>query len=371
MIGGECMHYYLMNKDRIVAEFNINTGSLRKWGKLPYGFSNILDWVKSRYKFSCARNVEEFFNSLGIVSTEDFIYITHCTSLSDTFWVKKKNSSLYWKDVSPFRNDYSYVISMYALEGENIGMGNRNYFSPVVSTDGSFPHTWKYNNGNIVFIKAGSKYTLGGSNSGREPYSEYYASKVCEYLGFNHVKYDIKHHIRRDGRVDCVTKCPCYTTEEVGSVPAFRLGLDTYEKVLDYCEKLGGSSLKTCLDMLFLDCLLLDTDRHFSNIEFLVNNDTQEVLSIAPIFDNNYALLPRFIEGFDTFDRDDYRARDGRTFEDLYKLVTSYKSYKSELISLKKFKFVAPEDVTMSDYRLKFLNDFLKEQVDYLLSLEG
>ena len=55
--------------------------------------------------------------------------------------------------------------------------------------------------------------------------------------------------------------------------------------------------------MLFHDCLLLNTDRHLSNIEFL----------------------------YDTFDKNDYKASDGRTFEELYKLVTQYKSYENEL----------------------------------------
>lgn len=359
--------YLLMNKDRVIAIFSIDTWQFQKFGLLPYGFNNIRDWLDSRSKFSCARNVKAFFSSIGVEDTSDFIYTTNCVSLNDTFWVKRTDSNLTWINVSPFRNNYSDVISTYALEGINIGNKEKNYFSPDMSTNGSFPHTWKYNKSNIIFVKAGSKYTLGGGNSGREPYSEYYASKVAEYLNFNHVYYKIRYHKRYDGRIDCVTDCKCFTSEKYGSVSAYLLGLDSYEKVLAYCKNLSEASYKTCLDMLFLDCLLLNTDRHFSNIEFIVDNDTLRVKSIAPIFDNNFSLLPRFIEGFDVFDRNEYFARDGRTFEELYSLVKSHKSYYKELIALKSFKFEKPLKVDIDERRLNFLNWLLQKQVAYLL----
>lgn len=361
--------YYLMNKNRLVAEFGLGSNDIVAWGKLPYGFLNISHWISDRAKFSCAKNVEEFFRSIGILDISSFIEVTHCVSLTDTFWVRRAEDNISWDRVSPFRNNYSNVISTYALEGINIGNDGKNYFSPVISTDGSFPHTWKFNNGDVLFIKAGSKYTLGGSNSGREPFSEYYSSKVADYLGFSHVDYKIRNHKRHDNRVDCVTECKCYTSEKYGSVPAYKLGLDSYEKVLDFCKKLSNDSLVTMLNMLFLDCLLLNTDRHFSNIEFMFNNDTLEIVGITPIFDNNYALLPRFIEGYDEFKREEYRVRDGRTFEELYELINSYKSYNKLLIKLKNFKFEKPSRVDISDGRLKFLNDFLQMQVDYLLSI--
>ena len=121
--------------------------------------------------------------------------------------------------------------------------------------------------------------------------------------------------------------------------------------------------------MLFLDCVLLNTDRHFSNIEFLFNNDTLKILRIAPIFDNNGALLPRFIEGYDEFVREDYIARDGETFEEVFSLISNYKNFTKLLIRLKSFKFVNNRQCSVSEERLKFLNDFLQMQVFYYLSL--
>ena len=361
--------YLIMNKDNAVAEFDLYWKTIEIYGKMPYSYTTLDAWLKERAKFSCAHDVKEFFKTIGIEKTADMIDVTHCVSLHDSFWVKRTDSTLTWKNVSPFRNDYSKVISTYALEGVYIGKDDKNYFSPVVGTDGSFPHTWKYSPYGITFIKAGSKYTVGGGNSGREPFSEYYASVISDYLGFNHVRYTIRNHVRHDKKIDVVTECKCFTSEDIGTVTAYSLGLKTYEDVIEYCKKLSVNAYDTIIDMLFLDCLLLNTDRHFSNIEFFIDNDTLEVKDIAPIFDNNYSFLPRFIEGYDTFTRKDYVARDDRSFEDLYKLVKKHKTFKKELIKLKNLKLTKPENVEISDTRIAFLNNFLQCQVNYLLQM--
>lgn len=369
MNNGEEVEYLLMNKDNVVGEYNSRLEDVNIIGKLPYGYTNLRDWAEDRKRFTCANRAKEFLEEIGIKDMQEFIDLVHCISLSDTFWIKRAHSKVSWDAVSPYRNNYSDLISAYALEGIKIARSDGNYMSPEISTGGTFPHTWKFNNGDIRFIKAGSKYTLGGRNSGREPYSEYYAHKVAEFLNFRSVDYKLRYHERRDGRIEAVTECKCYTSENVGSVTAHRLGLDSYEDVIEYCRKLGDESYKTVLDMLFLDCLLMNTDRHFSNIEFLMNNDTLEIIEIAPIYDNNWSLLPRFIEGLDSLDRDEYRARDGRKFEELYELISGIRTYRKELIKLKKLKLVEPQDVEISSERLKFLNWFLQEQVEYLLKL--
>ena len=367
--------YLLMNNTVRILEFDIESGEiLHKYSDiLPYGFTSIFDWINLRLKFSCARDTEKFFKSIGMENAEDLIESTHCVSLSDTFWIKRKDSRLTWDKVSPFMNAYSNVVSVYSLEGIILDSENENYYSPDISTDGSFPHTWKYSGvDNISFIKAGSKYTLGGINSGKEPYSEYFASQIAQYLGFNCVKYAIRQHTRYDGKVDIVTECKCFTTEQIGSVTAHNLGLHSYEAVLEYCKNLSDKAYHTCLDMLFLDCLLLNTDRHFANIEFLVNNDTLKVIDIAPIFDNNNALLPRFVEEYDEFIRTEYIARDDRPFNALYKLVKRHKSYHNELIRLRKYRITKPNSkgVEISESRLIFLNELLQTQINYLLRNE-
>lgn len=119
--------YVLLNKNHEIATFTLADEELSA-SMLPLNFTSVQAWLDSRVKFSCARNVREFFNTIGLKTTKDLIEITHCVSLSDTFWVKRKGSELQWEDVSPFRHDYSRVVSIYALEGV-IGSGGSLFFT--------------------------------------------------------------------------------------------------------------------------------------------------------------------------------------------------------------------------------------------------
>ena len=203
-----------------------------------------------------------------------------------------------------------------------------------------------------------------------EPYSEYYASKVCDYLKFNHVNYELDHYKRNDASMDLITACKCFTSEQYGSVSAYDLGLKTYEDVIEYCKKLSKQAYESILDMLFLDCLLVNTDRHMGNIEFIMNNDTLEVVDIAPIFDNNYSLLPRFLEPYDIFSLKDYKARDGRTFDNLYRLILKHKSFEPYLQKLAGFKLVENDTYRMRAGRIVVLNGLLEAQTKYWLDFE-
>ena len=366
--------FQLRNKDTLVGEFaisvNLDYSDFYSTDNLvPLDFrGSIKDWIKSRQVFTCARDIEEFFESLGVNSDIDFIRIFHCISLHDTFWVSEYRGTLTWLNVSPYHNSYSKFVSHYSLDGI-IGDKDFNYLSPDVATLGSFPSTWKYKGvDDIEYIKGNSKYTLGGRNSGNEPYSEYFASVVASFLGFDSVKYRIRNYTRGDGKKDVVTVCKSFTSSSVGSVTAHVLGLNSYKDVIEYCKSnLDKSSLNTILNMLFLDCILLNTDRHFSNIEFLYSTETLEVQRIAPIFDNNWSLLPRFLEGVDDFIRGDYTARTGETFESIFSLVSEYKSFKNLLIKLKSFKFTNIRPCPISTDRLRFLNNLLQLQVSYYL----
>ena len=44
-------------------------------------------------------------------------------------------------------------------------------------------------------------------------------------------------------------------------------------------------------DMLILDALIFNTDRHFGNFGFLVDNKTNQIVAPAPLFDHGNSLF--------------------------------------------------------------------------------
>ena len=106
--------YYLMNKDNPILSFEISEeGQLQTYqnpkilGILPLDLKNISDWIKSRYVIMERKQSEELMNSLGLTDDKSRIEFTNCSSLFDSFWVKRIDSVLEWKDVSLYKNDYS------------------------------------------------------------------------------------------------------------------------------------------------------------------------------------------------------------------------------------------------------------------------
>ena len=63
----------------------------------------------------------------------------------------------------------------------------------------------------------------------------------------------------------------------------------TIPELLAYYEEVGNGD--TFRRMCVLDSLILNVDRHLGNFGMLIDNDTQQILGAAPIFDHNRSLL--------------------------------------------------------------------------------
>ena len=63
------------------------------------------------------------------------------------------------------------------------------------------------------------------------------------------------------------------------------------KSVREYYEKLGEEYVRVLDDMLVLDALIFNTDRHFGNFGFLVDNATNKIVSPAPLFDHGNSLF--------------------------------------------------------------------------------
>lgn len=359
--------YLLMNKDIVVCKLSAEMDARPDCDTLPRGFYDLPSWVTERSKICCAKESEKFLMSLGLRSKDSIINATHCVSLRDSFWVKREGDTVNWAQVSPFRNNYSEVISRYALEGVDIKLRNGKYFSPTLGTTGSFPHTWKMTEEGVKFLKAGSRPTPGNNYPGREPYSEYYASVIGKALGFNCVDYKIRYHTRHDGEPIVITECDCFTTEDTGSVSAGELGLESYEDVIDYAKSLGEDSHKAIRDMFFLDCVLGNIDRHLGNIEFYVNNETQEVVGVAPIFDNNCSLAPYHNDSILEIPTSCFKTSAGTEFGELFDLVTRKRNYSRSISTLRSLVLKPPKGVSIDPARLRYINWFIQNQLDHLL----
>lgn len=299
--------------------------------------SSLQDFLDSRLVLSHRKNVKQLFEALGMNSIEDMLSVTNGVSLNDTFWLKMLDDKKKWKNVSPYINPLNQVIAEYSYDNSRMVGGKKITSSPEFATSGQFPKCWRRLNGTIYLYKAGSS---GASNSGNEPFSESLASELGDAMGINHVRYEYVNYKGKDA-----TRCANMCDEDYGLYAAHEYSkeLNSYEKILDFCKK--DKDKKQVCDMLLLDYLTLNTDRHLGNIGIIVNNDTQEFISISPIFDNNMSLLPYYMEQLDGNIENFISNNDGHIttslgmeFDDLFEMIDS-QHVRRRLESVRNFEF--------------------------------
>ena len=359
--------YELMNRDKVVAtfeerlEYGEYTYSMVEQHDdyLPYDFTTINEWVDDRQIAKHRTSIKKLMTELGIDNRHGFISMVHCVSLTDTFWMRNADSGLAWKDVSLYTNSFDDVVARIAFDG--VGMYGRQFSStsPEFGTSGSFDKCWVREEDGPHLIKRGSS---GYANAGFEPYSEKLCSDILLAAGVDHVPYTLRtyHH-------KLASDCPLFTSEQVGFVPAIRLFKRGFgiNDVLTFAVSHGGDELFR--EMVVMDAVCANVDRHAGNYGFLVSNETGEVLRMAPLFDQNMALLPYLMEHDDLTD---YLAHQGPKIGGNFiavakALLTS--SIRAKLIALKDFEYEDP-GFGFPQWKLDVANKLKRDQIDAILA---
>lgn len=291
--------YTLINRETPLCDFIIEgEGELefckivKTYAPLPFWCDSLSTWVANRSAAKHRSHVNKILELCGGKTKSGFIALTHCLSLTDTLWVKSEFENVSWEKVNLYENNYNGNISKFVLNGNacDVVKFQKSTTFPELTTDGAYDKCWLNEKDGIHLIKTGSS---GARNAGLEPYGEVLASQVFEKI-CKSVKYNLRKY---DGRV--VSDCKIFTSQEFGYRPIALFYKDrlTLPRLLEIYRELN------CEDefrrMVVADCITLNSDRHFGNFGFLVNNETFECTAINPCFDFNMAFVPLAEDGFD------------------------------------------------------------------------
>lgn len=359
-------HFILLNKDEVLASFHVN----EKFDTITIDdvFWNTPDWIGNLETFISSRrapkhreNIQELLRFSGCDTVLGYLQTSHALSLTDTFWVKPASSSLTWNDVSLYTHDFNEVIAKAAFEG---GLHGRRLStpSPEFSTDGSFAKCWVRENGNIKLLKRGNS---GARNAGLEPYSEFYAAQIVSAFTNEYVQYDL---YSTNGMICSV--CPIFTSEEYGFLPynAIDRGNSDIISVINTMSKYGLE--EKAKRMFIIDAVILNEDRHKNNFGFIINNKTQEIVDMAPLFDHNISLLPYAEEKqFENIDK--YLEYKGPRLANSWvksaaMCLTS--ATRKTLIDLRDFEFEKHSKYNLPDWRLDYLNKIVRKMINDILN---
>lgn len=332
------IEYTLMHKNIPVLDIELDeaTSSIQKLGThyhvdhLPLGTCNqhgIIDrtelnaWWLNRSIPASRSGIRRALEMMDIPNTQ--LLLTRCfgLSLSDQYWVKPQNSDLLWKHVNFFDNPFSEDIGNILL-GKAPANEILDLRSPDNTSDGFLKKRWKIIDGKRCLLKAGSNPFM------QQPFNEVIASLIAERLGIPHAPYSL---IWDDGVPYSV--CEDFVTTDTELVSAWRVmhsvkkdnSISRYQHYLNCCKTLGIPNIQHAMDqMIVLDYLIMNEDRHQNNFGLIRNADTLEWVGAAPIFDSGssfgYDKLPNQILSGQGVECKPFK----RTHQEQLKLVSSF-----------------------------------------------
>lgn len=206
-------------------------------------------------------------------------------SLNDSYWVVPEGFDGAFDDYNLFENDFSALLSLVAYTGrlDAARLGSHG-LTPELSTGGTLAKAWRIaDDGTRLLFKASTEGYAPG-----EPLSEAATSAISAVAGIRHAGYWLD---RWDGRTCSV--CACFCDRETSYVPfAVATGKTSLPDVVATTMALGGNVFEDLADMLVLDCLCANTDRHLTNFGLMVDASSGKVMGLSPVFDNGRALFP-------------------------------------------------------------------------------
>ena len=334
---------------------------------LDVSAKGIEQWIKHRNIPKNRAFVDAFLAKCGLSANRPLgiISVSKGLSLNDCYWVAEDGFDESFEKVNLYENRFSNILGYIAFTG--YGSSPRSTFasSPEFTTNGMLPKCWRRIDGEIVLYKGG---TSGASNTGFEPYSEYYAYQVAEALGVDAVHYGLA----RWKGILCST-CNLFTSKKVSFMPVGRLVTEGgFDAVYAYYEKLGAKFTDALQDMLVLDAVIKNTDRHFGNFGFMVDSRTNKIVAPAPLFDHGNSLYS--LAGLDAFDSvNNLQAYDKslqpRVYDDFIATARRYitKAQLQRLHKMAGFSFKKHPRYNLPDKRLSLIEQMVRQNAARLL----
>lgn len=315
---------------------------------------NLWRWLTRRVIPRNRRNIDTLMAVTGLDArnVRGIIEICRGLSLNDVHWVVPNDFKGKWKDCNLYDNEFSQAIALTAFNGVGSTIKHLDWISsPEFSTNGMLAKCWRRINGKVCLFKSG---TDGAANTGFEPYSEYYASQIAAAMGLNHVEYSLS---KFKGYL-CST-CNIFTSDKIGYLPAGR--------ILSVEDALRDGRFA---DIFFFDALIFNTDRHLGNFGYLVDNDKNEIVGVAPIFDNGYGLfsLALYRPGDELDEFTDLTRYASRVKPALYPNWLGFpgdvtKSMLERMKTLKGFRFKRHKYYNLPKDRLCAIENFLQKRI--------
>ena len=326
----------------------------------------VIRWLERRVIPKNRAFVDEILRTLGLShnDTKGIIDVCKGLSLNDSYWVVPEGFDGRFSEYNLYENRFSEILALVAYTGAG---GSRQAFttSPELTTGGMLPKAWRYVEREGIYLYKGG--TTGASNTGREPYCEYYASQIAETMRLNAVHYDLE-----NWKGITASKCALFTDIDTAYIPIGRIvRTGGIAACLAYYDKLGPEFSEQIRSMLVFDALIYNEDRHFGNFGVLRDNRSGGIIAPAPIFDNGLSLFC-YAGKEDYANLDEYAKTRSNPYNISYEEVCAEvmgPKQKNQLRRMIGFRFKRHESLGLPEEHLQAIEKHLEGRVRELLAI--
>ena len=245
-------------------------------------------WLASRAIDAHRTNSRLLKRALRLRTADDAqtALAVNAATVTDRYWFRPEGSAAVYEDIR-FKENY---FDSLALRGDPNGFSHKPSRTPELTNTGSFEKCWRLINGEWWMYKSGNQ---------NEYFSELFISVLGERLGL-----DIAHY-EMDGeyiRTKDFTDGAAVNFEPISAL------MDDNEDYNDCFNAIYGISpilAEQYLKIVWFDTVCYNMDRHTANFGLLRDLKSGKILSMAPNFDNNIALISR------GYPQDKSREKDG------------------------------------------------------------
>ncbi|NLM76553.1 MAG: hypothetical protein GX173_00500 [Ruminococcaceae bacterium] len=277
------MDFYIMNRDIVVAKWENRQFTLLKKELAPLylvNTGNVEHWLETRAIDEHRANSRLLKKALRLTERDDIstVISVNAVTITDNYWIKPLDSDLAYDDVR-FDNDYFANLALRGgYDSFNKAANSKRSRTPELTNIGSFEKCWKLKDGEWWMHKTADH---------NQQFSEIFVYELGKHLGFNMAGYE---------RGDKCVKTKDFTDNAAVNFESAYGFMNDNEDYIDVVKKLREIAPHTIPDyvrMIFLDTIVANPDRHTNNFGLLRNVKTGKILSLAPNFDNNMALISR------------------------------------------------------------------------------
>ncbi|MDE7352438.1 MAG: hypothetical protein K2O06_05230 [Acetatifactor sp.] len=247
--------YQIMHGDKVIASIDTR-GHCRIYAPvfMPYGL--VLD--------DSAADLDSLVARLALSY--------RCVSLTDIFWIKSAEEDISFSAVNLFENHLENAFVDVSLRGRQMTVTNR-CLERDLSTNGLFPKAWLRTDHGFLLLKDGGRASVE---------NELLASKICQCFQCSQVVYEEKVY---DGEKVSASSLMTSLEHSIVSREAYEIYAANHDQnALEDVLQLDAYSFYM---MNILDYLTGNTDRHWGNWGFLVDNRTNRPISLHPLMDFN------------------------------------------------------------------------------------